>query len=193
MRERNAATASVTELYPGVSYTCAIVTFNSWQTSLPRNITYSIPEIGRANHPIKIDFVTDTSSSAPSGSPEIFEAVAGQRQVVFTWSPLPVTQRNGVITNYTLSCSPSPSTLPQSPSSQSGSLTVTGFSPNTLYSCSLTANNNRGSGPAATTSFTTLEDCERADNYCSTNNNFFAQLPNFSCILVKLRHASSIK
>ena len=100
-------------------------------------------------------------SSGLAGVPEEFEAEAGQRQVVFTWSPPPATQHSGSITNYTLSCSPSPSSLPQSPSSQSGSLTATGFSPNTLYSCSLTANNNRGTGPQAMTSFTTLEDCKR--------------------------------
>ena len=100
-------------------------------------------------------------SSGLAGVPEEFEVEAGQRQVVFTWSPPPATQHSESITNYTLSCSPSPSFLPQPPSSQSGSLTATGFSPNTLYSCSLTANNNRGTGPPAITSFTTLEDCKR--------------------------------
>ena len=87
-----------------------------------------------------------------------FTAVAGEREVVFSWSPPPVTERNGVITSYTLSCSPSPSSLPQSPSS--GPLTVAGFSPHTSYSCSLVASNTQGSGPPAPTSFTTLQDCE---------------------------------
>ena len=87
-----------------------------------------------------------------------FTAVAGEREVVFFWSPPPVTERNGVITSYTLSCSPSPSSLPQFPSS--GPLTVAGFSPHTSYSCSLVASNTQGSGPPAPTSFTTLEDRE---------------------------------
>ena len=95
----------------------------------------------------------------PEGAPEMFEAVAGQRQVNFSWSPPPVTQRNGVITSYTLSCSPSPFSLPQSPS-QSGTLTVAGFSPDTSYTCSLVASNSQGSGPAANTSFTTLAVCK---------------------------------
>ena len=99
------------------------------------------------------------SLSAPSGSPVGFTAVDGEREVVFSWSPPPVTERNGVITSYTLSCSPSPSSLPQSPSS--GPLTVAGFSPHTSYSCSLVASNTQGSGPPAPTSFTTLQDCER--------------------------------
>ena len=97
-------------------------------------------------------------SIAPSGAPEMFERVTGQRQVEFSWSPPPVTQRNGVITSYTLSCSPSPSSLPLFPS-QSGPLIVTGFSPNTLYSCSVVATNSQGSGPPATTTFTTQQDC----------------------------------
>ncbi|CAI8054375.1 hypothetical protein GBAR_LOCUS29678 [Geodia barretti] len=88
----------------------------------------------------------------------MFGAVVGDREVEFSWSPPPPTQQNGVITSYTLSCSPSPSSLPQSPSSQSGSLTATSFSPNTLYSCSLTAENSQGSGPPAVVTFTTEED-----------------------------------
>ena len=89
----------------------------------------------------------------------MFEVVFGQRQVVFSWSPPPVTQHNGLITNYTLVCFPSPSSLPQSPS-QSGPFTVAGFSPDTSYSCSVVANNGLGSGPPAHTTFTTLQDCE---------------------------------
>ena len=94
---------------------------------------------------------------APAGAPEMFEAVAGQRLVVFSWSPPPVTLRNGVITSYTLSCSPSPSSLPRSPS-QPGPLTVAGFSPDTSYSCSVVASNSVGSGPPANITLTTLQD-----------------------------------
>ena len=97
----------------------------------------------------------ETSSLAPSGSLEVFEADAEQRQVIFTWSPPPVTQRNGIITNYILS-------------SQSESLTVTGFSPNTLYSCSVVATNSQGSGSSSTISFTTPEDCKT--QYCVVKN-----------------------
>ena len=151
--------ATVTGLHPGINYTCVAVTFTLWGTSLAHNITYSTSEIGRRQYLYFLSKIVP-SSSAPSGSPEAFEAVVGQRQVVFTWSPPPVTQRNGVITSYTLSCSPSPSSLPQSPSSQSGSLTATGFSPNTLHSCSLTATNSQGSGPPSIRTFITLEDCK---------------------------------
>ena len=97
--------------------------------------------------------------TVPAGDPEMFVAAAGERQVNFSWSPPPVALRNGVITSYTLSCSPSPSSLPQSPS-QPGTLTVAGFSPDTSYSCSVVASNSQGFGPPANTSFTTQQDCE---------------------------------
>ena len=90
----------------------------------------------------------------------MLDAVPGEREVVFSWSPPPVTQRDGVITSYSISCSPSPSSLPHSPSFQSGPHTVAGFSPNTHYSCSLVASNTRGSGPPANTSFNTQQDCK---------------------------------
>ena len=89
----------------------------------------------------------------------MFAADPGERQVVFFWSPPPVTQRNGVITSYTLSCFPSLSSPPQSPS-QSGPLTVTGFSPDTAYTCSVVATNSQGSGPPASITFTTQQDCK---------------------------------
>ena len=98
-------------------------------------------------------------SLAPSAAPEMFAADPGERQVVFSWSPPPTAHRNGVITSYTLSCSPSPSSPPQSPS-LSGSLTVTGFSPDTAYSCSVVATNSKGSGPPVNITFTTQQDCE---------------------------------
>ena len=89
----------------------------------------------------------------------MFAAEISQRQVIFSWSPPLVAQRNGLIISYTLSCSPSPTSLPQFPS-QSGLLMVTGFSPDTSYSCSVVANNSLGSGPPAHTTFTTIQDCK---------------------------------
>ena len=73
----------------------------------------------------------------PSGIPEVFVAVAGKREVVFSWSPPPVTQRKA------LSCSHS---LAPSFSSNSGNLTLAGFSPNTSYTCSIAASNSQFPG-----------------------------------------------
>ena len=103
------------------------------------------------------------STTAPAGAPEMFVAAAGERQVTFSWSPPPVALRNGVITSYTLSCSPSTYSLPLSPS-QPDPLTVAGFSPDTSYSCSVVASNSHGSGPPANTSFATQQDRETGYN-----------------------------
>ena len=126
--------------------------------------------------------------TAPAGDPKMFVADPGERQVNFSWSPPPVALRNGVITSYTLSCSPSPSSLPQSPS-QPGTLTVAGFSPNTSYSCFVVASNSRGSGPPANYSFTTQQDCETAFADligCDENTRFslFMQIHIFSCVWI---------
>ncbi|CAI8053974.1 Receptor-type tyrosine-protein phosphatase F, partial [Geodia barretti] len=112
----------ITGLTLGANFSISVVTNSS---TLPSIVTYG-PNV-------------TIQQKAPSGSPEMLHAVPGEREVEFSWSPPPVTQRNGVITSYTLSCSPSPSSLPHSPSSQSGPHTVAGFSPNTHYSCSLVA------------------------------------------------------
>ena len=87
-----------------------------------------------------------------------FEAMAGERDVVFFWIVSPVPECSNLMTVFTLSCSPSPSSLPQSPSS--GPLTVTGLSPDTSYSCSLVAGGRFGPQPSANITFTTHEDCE---------------------------------
>ncbi|CAI8048273.1 Netrin receptor DCC [Geodia barretti] len=133
------SSATLSGFFSGVRYNCSISTISQRGSSLPVSLTLY------------------TNETAPSGSPKI-EVVPGEREVVFSWSPPPLTERNGVITSYTLSCSPSPSSLPHSPTSQSGPQTVAGFSPNTHYSCSLVASNTQGSGPPANTSFTTQQD-----------------------------------
>ena len=90
----------------------------------------------------------------------MFDAVPGEREVVFSWSPPPITQQNGPLTSYTLSCSPSLPSQPLTiPPESRPSLTVTGLSPNTDYTCSVTADNSRGSGPPENLTFTTVDDC----------------------------------
>ena len=94
--------------------------------------------------------------TVPLEAPEDFQATAGERRVTFFWTP-PSTATPSVH-GYTLSCSPSPATLPQS-FPQSGSYTVGGFSPDTVYNCSVAAYTSQIIGPPATsTAFTTTED-----------------------------------
>ena len=159
-----ATAAAVTDLFHGVTYNCSITTVSGVGASEPQTVILTTAESSKCFHPSCIVFFlfhifAHLLSLAPSAAPLMFAADVGERQVVFSWSPPPVTQRNGVITSYTLSCSPSPSSLPQSPS-LSGSLTVTGFSPDTAYSCSVVATNSRGSGPPANITFTMQQDCK---------------------------------
>lgn len=87
----------------------------------------------------------------------MFKAVVVEREVMFSWSP-PIGQKDEIIISYNLSCTPPPSsTIHQQFSSP---LTVTGFTPNTLYSCSVVASNDLVSGPPSTVSFTTQQDCK---------------------------------
>ena len=83
----------------------------------------------------------------------------GERQVNFTWSPAILTRNNTTITIYTLSCSPSPSSLPLH-LSQPASLTLTGFTPDTTYTCSVVTNESIGYERPADTTFTTQQDCK---------------------------------
>ena len=80
-----------------------------------------------------------------------------KRKVSISWSP-PIVHVSTPITGYTLSCSPSPATLPQS-FPQSGTYTVAGLTPDTTYNCSLVAYNNHNTGPSAVATFATKDDC----------------------------------
>lgn len=97
--------------------------------------------------------------AVPYGAPEGFEAEAGEREVAFSWLA-PLALDTEIVITYTLSCSPSPASLPQSLNQTT--LTVAGFSPNTSYSCSvyIVDKNGLGSGPHNDTTFETLEDCK---------------------------------
>ena len=120
--------------------------------------------------------------------------------MVFSWSP--ATQEiYRVVTGYTLTCSPSPSSLPQS-LSHTGSIRVTGFSPNTLYSCSLTANNIWGPGTPSTIAFSTKKDGKslhsQIDNpFYKLSDSFFqlrlqGVLPCTEVIVSKCTHTFQI-
>ena len=97
--------------------------------------------------------------SVPGDIPEGFIVVVGQRQVTFSWSPPPLAN-SGTTTSYALSCSPSPPSLPLT-TSQSGPLTVDGFTPNTDYTCHVVAAIDMVSGPPANHIFRTLEDSKK--------------------------------
>lgn len=82
---------------------------------------------------------------------------AGARSITFTWeAPQPHLQ-NGAILSYTILCMPT-FNRQLSPVTKPGSVTWTGFSPLTLYNCSISASNSVGSGPPAHNTVTTGDD-----------------------------------
>lgn len=174
---RASRTSAVMDFHPGTSYNCSIFTVGQYGTSEPQLNTISTPEAGMYISEVSRSCIGachgDFFLPAPSGAPEIFQVEVAKRDVEFTWSPPPPDRQNGVITNYTLICSPSPSSLPQSISSQFVSLTVAGFSTNTLYSCSLVASNSRGTSPPATVSFTTKLDCKISRCHINGDYNYY--------------------
>ena len=158
-------------LYSGVTYNCSIYTVTAEGSSQPKHLIISSPEIGKCTVFSVYSHKHIHLFTAPSSAPEMFEAVPGERQVVFSWSPPPITQQNGPLTSYTLSCSPSLPSQPLTiPLESRPSLTVTGLSPNTDYTCSVTADNSRGSGPPTNLEFTTVNDCKFAVYLQSASN-----------------------
>ena len=105
--------------------------------------------------------------SAPTGEPLNFDIAPGgdgstSRMLTFSWDLPPPAQRNGIITSYTISCSPDTETLPlvETTLPGEGGLPVVGFTPFTEYTCAIVANNSQGSGPPATIMATTSQDGE---------------------------------
>ena len=80
------------------------------------------------------------------------------RSLEFSWNPPSDTERNGIITGYTLSCQPNVEGLPQVYPS-AGTYTVDGvYTPAAQYNCSVFASNSAGNGPPAYEVQTTPED-----------------------------------
>ena len=99
------------------------------------------------------------SSSVPTGPPLNFVVIPGARNMTFSWAPPNATERNGVITGYLLSCTTQTAGRDISMLyTQAGTFLVEGFTPFTMYSCSIFASNSQGDGPMASMTIPTLED-----------------------------------
>ena len=83
--------------------------------------------------------------------------------MTFSWSPPAPTERNGVITGYSLSCVPVSgrgNTISMQYTA-AGTFTLGGFTPATSYNCSISASNSQGSGPVSSMISTTPEACKQ--------------------------------
>ena len=89
----------------------------------------------------------------------MFSASPQSRVVSFSWRPVEEQLQNGMIINYTITCTPHIAiNIHVTTDIDVFSVTRHGFTPATQYSCSIVALTLAGSGPAATLTFTTLED-----------------------------------
>ena len=102
--------------------------------------------------------------SAPNGTAQNFAVqVTGSRNLTFMWLPPIITERNGVITSYNLTCVNTTAGREAFltrvyPATESNLYLLTGFKPFTGYTCRVFAINRAGRGPQATISKTTFED-----------------------------------
>ena len=100
--------------------------------------------------------------SAPTGEPQSFiMMVINSRDVTFTWQLPAITERNGMITNYNLTCVNTTTALTRvypPPESDTFSYLITGFRPDTAYTCRVFATNSAGRGPTANLTLTTQQD-----------------------------------
>ena len=78
------------------------------------------------------------------------------RHMTFSWAPPNAPERNGVITGYSLSCTPS--SISMQPYTLAGTFRLEGFTPATTYNCSIFARNSIGNGPVVSMIIRTLED-----------------------------------
>ena len=79
-----------------------------------------------------------------------------------SWNPPPLSEQNGVITGYSLTCIPydQDTNLTQSYSTH-GMFSVSGFIPATTYNCSVFAGTSGGRGPAVYQTVTLLDDSKK--------------------------------
>ncbi|XP_064386408.1 uncharacterized protein LOC135334957 isoform X2 [Halichondria panicea] len=95
-----------------------------------------------------------TGEDVPGAPPMSFTATARtDGTVLFNWSPPPLAQQNGVLTDYILTCTP-PLSFNYGPNEVGG--TGEGFSPATRYTCTLTASTAIGDGPSASVTVVTF-------------------------------------
>ena len=93
-------------------------------------------------------------STVPSGPPLNLTISVTPRTMLLFWSPPHAADRNGIITNYTVTCS-LVNDIIQRTTTRETRLTVTGLEPFTNYTCSVSAATVVGSGPALVKSVVT--------------------------------------
>ena len=162
----NTTSATISNLENGLQYCCTVTARNAVEDSMPsEQQCISTIEIGIfivVNIIVFKQLLYIILFTAPTGEPQGFMTrVTDSRNVTFTWLLPVLTERNGNITNYSLTCTATgrEAFLPRVyPVAESNSYTLTGLKPDTSYTCQVFANNSVGRGPTANLSLTTQPD-----------------------------------
>ena len=93
----------------------------------------------------------------PSGPPQNLVLSVMFHSIILSWSPPLLSQRNGVIINYLITCSSGGSII-NSTRTSSTSLTITGLQPFINSTCFVSAATIVGDGPPATVSRVTSDE-----------------------------------
>ncbi len=116
--------------------------------------------------------------------------VDGPRTLTFSWDHPQGFETSGFITNYQLTCFPRllgfPKVYVSHEFTEHGVVaTESGFSPSTIYNCSVLAANRLGEGPSTSVVATTLEDSMPASSFHScvviAASNSFPPSPMQQC------------
>ena len=101
--------------------------------------------------------MTECVLTGPTAAPEDFNITAvGPTSLLFSWSPPPEEERNGIIILYNLTCQAQTHNISMI-FSTAGVRLLDGFRPATAYNCSLYSATSGGSGPQISHTIATFD------------------------------------
>lgn len=149
---------TLTDLSPFTRYYYRIVATNSFIVTQTEVQTFQTSEAGMHyqdyNTKQKEFFFSSLFFIAPSAPPNMFSTLnVSPRNVTLSWTLPEESERNGVITGYTVTCTDGSVSMTHTVTITTA--TVTSLDPSSLYMCNVTASTRAGSSPAAFLNFTT--------------------------------------
>ena len=85
----------------------------------------------------------------------------GPRDVTLSWSPPEESERNGVISSYTLACAGGGGLMADTITTSDLTAVVGNLNPYSRYVCTVSASTSAGTSPPATLNFTTATDSKQ--------------------------------
>ena len=149
-------TTTLSGLLPYTNYSCSITAHTSAGGGPAAIVDIATEQDGKIIL-LMVKFNVLKLSLVPSGPPQIFNISPNSRTLTLSWSPPLLSQRNGVIISYLITCSSGGSII-NSTRTSSSSLTITGLQPFTNYTCSVRAATIVGDGPATLQDVITSEE-----------------------------------